>query len=237
MTHLFRSPEPSRTPTPARGQGPWRPAPSSPLRAPARVIARHRRALAALAAGLSVAAAVGAISPGPPPTHPVVVAARPVTAGAALAADDLMIAHYPTGLGPADAISDPARLVGRPAVTGLAPGSPVTAATVVSPDSLRASPGRALVPVRLADPTTTQLVRPGDRVDVLALPTDGQPAKVVARGARVAALPGRSAPPGPLGGDDGSASATILFEVDHEAAPALAQAASMTRLSIILRGT
>ncbi|OEJ95830.1 hypothetical protein J116_016450 [Streptomyces thermolilacinus SPC6] len=63
----------------------------------------------------------------------------------------------------------------------------------------RASPHMVSVPVRIADGATVRLLRPGDRVDVIAVPVapagtaaeDGGPeARVVAAGASVAAVPG-----------------------------------------------
>ncbi|GAB3622945.1 hypothetical protein GCM10027418_10270 [Mariniluteicoccus endophyticus] len=217
-----------------RAPGPWRLPRPSLLDTLARLLARHRRALAALAAGLAVASAVGVAAPAPPPTRSVVVAARPVAAGSALTADDVRVARFPDGLVPADAVGDPAEVVGRPAVVALGTGTPVTGAVVVSPSALRARPGHALVPVRLADPQMTSLVRVGDRVDVLAMSGEATPARIVARGARVAALPSTGSGGSPFGGDDTRGPA-LLFEVESETAPVLAQAGATTRLGIVLR--
>lgn len=181
-----------------------------------------------------MAAAVSAASPSPPATRPVVVAARAVAPGSSLAADDLRVAAYPAALVPGDAATDPGTLVGRTTTTGLSAGSPLTSASFVSSDGARATPGRSLVPVRLADASLVQVVRPGDRVDVLALGAEGQPPKVVARGARIAAIPGRAGGSGPLA-PDSSGGPTLLFEVADEAAPALAQAAVTNRLGVVLR--
>src|SRR5436305_1713953 len=56
---------------------------------------------------------------------------------------------------------------------------------------LRRSVERAAAPVRIADGATVRLLRPGDRVDVIAAQETaaGGDARVVARGARVTKVP------------------------------------------------
>ncbi|CAL9442576.1 hypothetical protein [Streptomyces sp. enrichment culture] len=77
----------------------------------------------------------------------------------------------------------------------------------------RASPQMVSVPVRIADAATVRLLRPGDRVDVIAVPvtpagtaaeTGGPEARVVAAGASVTAVPGAAdaARTGPGAGGD-----------------------------------
>uniref|UniRef100_A0AAU3GZR4 Flp pilus assembly protein RcpC/CpaB domain-containing protein n=1 Tax=Streptomyces sp. NBC_01401 TaxID=2903854 RepID=A0AAU3GZR4_9ACTN len=58
-------------------------------------------------------------------------------------------------------------------------------------------------PVRIADAATVGLLRPGDRVDVIAAGDGGAGAEVVARDVRVAEVP-RGAPGVPRGAGDGS---------------------------------
>ncbi|MEU8706010.1 hypothetical protein [Streptomyces sp. NPDC048565] len=60
-------------------------------------------------------------------------------------------------------------------------------------------------PVRIADAATVGLLRPGDRVDVIAAGDGGTEAEVVARDVRVAEVP-RGAPEVPRGAADGSGS-------------------------------
>ncbi|AKH82898.1 hypothetical protein AA958_12385 [Streptomyces sp. CNQ-509] len=56
--------------------------------------------------------------------------------------------------------------------------------------------GEVLAPVRIADAGVAGLLAPGDVVDVLAVDADdGGPARVVARGARVAEIPGAAGAP------------------------------------------
>ncbi|MFD0544324.1 RcpC/CpaB family pilus assembly protein [Streptomyces mexicanus] len=105
------------------------------------------------------------------------------------------------------------------------------------------------VPVRLADAATARLLRPGDRVDVIAVddPARGARARVVARGAQVRRVPrsgtgrgadtdvGSSLAPEPgLGGADGEENALVMLAVPRTGAVALAQAAATARLAVIL---
>ncbi|MHC3470724.1 RcpC/CpaB family pilus assembly protein [Streptomyces sp. 7R007] len=88
-------------------------------------------------------------------------------------------------------------------------------------------------PVRIADAATVRLLRPGDRVDVIAAqetPTGGD-ARVVARGARVTKVPE------PLGGTMDGASengALVVLSVPRATAARLAGASATARLAVTL---
>ena len=125
-----------------------------------------------------------------------------LSAGAALCAALAALA-WPGGLSPRDA--------------------PTTARAHTRPAS---SAHRVLAPVRIADPATVRLLRPGDRVDVLAADDAGGPARVIARHARV-----RQVPDGDGGGRSG---ALLVLRVPREAAARLAGAATHTSLSVTL---
>ncbi|MGW4358986.1 hypothetical protein ACWEKU_09525 [Streptomyces californicus] len=79
------------------------------------------------------------------------------------------------------------------ATTGLGGGDGEAHSAQAPPDSGRASVRLVSAPVRIADPETVRLLRPGDRVDVIAVGGAGDEARVVARGARVAKVPGAPA--------------------------------------------
>ncbi len=79
------------------------------------------------------------------------------------------------------------------ATTGLGGGDGEAHSAQAPPDSGRASVRLVSAPVRIADPETVRLLRPGDRVDVIAVGGVGDEARVVARGARVAKVPGAPA--------------------------------------------
>lgn len=117
-------------------------------------------------------------------------------------------------------------VAGHEARGGAGGGSPAAA----SPARER-RPATELVsaPVRIADAATVRLLRPGDRVDVIAAtdaPT-GQPseAKVVASGVRVAEVPG-------TGGEAMGGGALVVLTVPRATATELAGAAATSRLAV-----
>ncbi len=128
--------------------------------------------LAAVIAGLSRPAGTGAASA--PPGTPVLVAARDLAAGAALTAADVRIVAIPAGLVPAGAIGSMAAITGRVAAGPVRRGEPLTDARLLGRGLATglSPPESVAVPVRLADAETAALVRPGDRIDLLATPVD-----------------------------------------------------------------
>ncbi|WP_251055454.1 hypothetical protein, partial [Streptomyces sp. ISL-66] len=102
------------------------------------------------------------------------------------------------------------------------------------PPEVRVSRGAALpavarmvsAPVRIADAGTVRLLRPGDRVDVVAAERTGAP-RVVAAGARVAEVPD----PEKGVGDGG---ALVVLSVPRETARALVGAGTVSRLAVTL---
>lgn len=118
-------------------------------------------------------------------------------------------------------------------------------------------PALVSAPVRISDAAAVRLLHPGDRVDVLATPAPdavrhrgpGAPARVVARGVRVAAVPGvrGGGPPGAgdspaadepdagaLDGGPADGGALVVLRVPRAAAAALAGAGATSRLAVTL---
>ncbi|MFJ8696000.1 RcpC/CpaB family pilus assembly protein [Streptomyces roseolilacinus] len=104
-------------------------------------------------------------------------------------------------------------------------------------------------PVRIADGATVRLLRPGDRVDVIAAPVppagtsaeDGGPkARTVAFGARVTAVPRAEEEGGRPDGLDGlpevgqSGGALLVLAVSRTVAADLVAAAAASRLAVVL---
>ncbi|QEV22340.1 hypothetical protein [Streptomyces alboniger] len=86
-------------------------------------------------------------------------------------------------------------------------------------------------PVRIADAAAVRLLRPGDRVDVIAAegsPGGGAKPRVVAAGARVSEVPG------PLEGPAESG-ALVVLSVPRDTAARLAGAGASARLAVTLR--
>lgn len=149
------------------------------------VLARRRL----LAAGLAAAAALAslrAVAAPAPETVEVLVAARDLAAGEPLSASDLAPAAWPSGSAPRGAVDD---AVGRVLAAPLRAGEPVTDVRLVGPGLGRATSGLTAVPVRIPDAGAADLLRAGDRVDLLATdPADGR-TRPVAEHVLVLAVP------------------------------------------------
>ncbi|WP_411757309.1 hypothetical protein [Streptomyces venezuelae] len=85
---------------------------------------------------------------------------------------------------------------------------------------------RVSAPVRIADAATVRLLRPGDRVDVVAAERTGSP-RVVATGVLVAEVPAPD--PGVVDGG-----ALVVLSVPRDVAPGLVGAGATTRLAVTL---
>lgn len=131
-----------------------------------------------LAAALVLACALGARAAAPPPapTVPVVVAADDLRAGDVLAAADLRTVRVPRAAAPSTAPADPAGLVGEALAVDVPRGLTVVPAHLARSRFAAAAPaGTVAVPVHLADPAVAALLRPGDRVDLVAGALEGWP--------------------------------------------------------------
>ncbi|WP_234387931.1 MULTISPECIES: hypothetical protein [Streptomyces] len=93
----------------------------------------------------------------------------------------------------------------------------------------RRAAGSVTAPVRISDAATVRLLRPGDRVDVIAAEgaVPGGDARVVARGARVTTVP----EPVEGAGDSG---ALVVLSVPRAVAARLAGAGATGRLAVTL---
>lgn len=177
---------------------------SLPARARSRVrraVLARRRLLAAILVSVATAAGLRAVTAEPPPTEPVIVAARDLPAGAALGAEDLATADFAPESAPGGVATEPADLVGRVLAGGVRRGEPITDVRLVGPrladgldDGL--STGLQAVPVRLPDAGTVQLLTVGDRIDLVAADPQRGGSRLLASDVPVLAVP--------QGGGDGS---------------------------------
>jgi pilus assembly protein CpaB len=161
---------------------------------------RSRFPVAAALLGVATALVVAELGPAPTPTVPVVVAGHALAAGVTLSEDDLRVVRMPVVLVPGGSHPRTGDLLGRPLVTG-APAGLVIVDGLLGGARLAGAgpPGTVVAPVRLADPAVAALLRPGDRIDLLAAAgtADGEPAaRRLAERALVLAEPG----PGPGAG-------------------------------------
>ena len=129
---------------------------------------RHRRVLAALATGGAVLLLGAALQPAPAGTVSVVVAARDLTTGTRLHADDLTSAQVAADLAPPGTTGDPATLVGRIVGAAMLRGEPVASARLVAGTAWSAPAGTSPLPVRFSDAGAAALITAGQRLDVLA---------------------------------------------------------------------
>jgi pilus assembly protein CpaB len=130
----------------------------------------------------------------------VVVAARDLTSGTALAGADLAMARWPSGLVPHGALHAPGEADGRILLGAARAGEPLTDVRLAGPDAaarLTGRPDDAAVPVRLPDPDVARLLGPGSRVDVVAPGRDdGRPVVLAADAAVLTVLAAEADGPG-----------------------------------------
>jgi len=143
-------------------------------------------------AGLLVAVAALIAVTAPPaaraaPTAATVVAAHDLPPGRQLTAADLAVVQFPLPIRPPGALGSVAEASGRLLAGVAAEGAPVTTAGLVGPGNtaLVAGPGHVAVPVRLADAAVAELVRPGQRVDVVGVGEHGSAGGPLAENATV----------------------------------------------------
>lgn len=120
------------------------------------------------------------------PTTPTVVAARDLPSGATLRAADVRLADFPGETRPSGALSTLDVAAGRLLSGAVRAGEPLTDVRLAITIPASGDPATATVPVRLADAAVAELLRPGQRVDVVAAP--GGSASVLASGATVVTI-------------------------------------------------
>lgn len=130
--------------------------------------------------------AVHQLTPAPAQTVSALAAARDLPAGADLSGSDLMTVSVPPATVPDGTFADNAGVNGRQLAAPLRKGQLLTDAQLVGPGLLTgAPPGSAAVPLRMADPSSIQLVSPGQLVNVVLTSGNGyeqaSASKVLAR--------------------------------------------------------
>jgi len=140
-----------------------------------RVLAwRVRPVLLAAALVVACALAARAAAPPPAPTAPVVVAATDLRPGDVLTDGDLRVVRLPRATVPDTAAARTDALLGEELAVDVPHGLPVVTAHLARSRFARSAPaGTVAVPVHLADAAVAALLRPGDRVDLVAGALDG----------------------------------------------------------------
>lgn len=158
-----------------------------------RQVTLHRRLLAALLTAAAVFVALRAAQPPPGPQSTVWVAVRDLGGGTSVNSDAFEPRLVPAAVAPANVV-DPAAVAGRMLAGPVRSGETLTdtrlaRAQPLGADGASVGDGQVLSPVRLSDAAAARLLRPGDRVDLVAADPAGGPAVVIAPGARVVTLP------------------------------------------------
>lgn len=225
---------------------------SSSLADLGRLISWHRRKLAVIAAMAAVAFGISAVTPDPPRTATVVVAAHRLAGGHQLQSSDLTTRQLAPSTVPDGAATDIDALIGRTVVAPLTEGSVLTSASVLDVrDRPQAADGMVIAPLRISDAAVVRLLRVGDRVDVVAVgqsisqtgpalegsagprASKDSGARVIAEQVRVVTIPRTSTDSG-LGSAQPDPQTLLLVEVDRDQATALAAAAASSQLSLLL---
>jgi pilus assembly protein CpaB len=192
-----------------------------------RFMLRHRRLLAATAAGLAVYFALSAMTAAPP-GRAVVVARHDLASGTTLRASDVRRTTAPSDFVPDGAAHGIAEVVGRTTSGAMRRGEVLTDRRTIRAGRLDGfGPDRVLAVVRVSDPGVLALLRPGDVVDVVAVRGDDSvKAQRVARGAPIVTLPKHRS--------TYSDGAPVGLAVTSDVALALAERALDSRLSVVV---
>lgn len=192
-----------------------------------RQVLLRRRWLAAASAGLAVFVTVQSLRAPSPPVTLTVIAGRDLPAGTVLTTTDLAQAGLPHEAVPAGALPRSAA-VGAVLASPVRRGEPLTDARILGPGLTLGARDRAALAVRIGDVSSLDLVRTGDAVDVIAVPSSSPGAsdrgsRVLVRDARVLSLP----PP-----TDGSRSAGAVGPLGEQGRVAVLEVARSQTVEI-----
>lgn len=197
-------------------------------------ISRRRRLVAAVLAGAAMACALTVLRPPAPDRIEVLVAAGDLAGGTQLSESDLATVRLRPAVVPEGALHPRTDVTGRMLAGPMRSGEPLTDAAIAG-EALLAESGLVATPVRIADDGVTRLLQAGARVDILAASMRGEslgePARVVAPGVRVIAVPQAEEGVGGVPGEG----ALIMVAATSEEAAMLASAAVTSRLTVTLR--
>ncbi|WP_280233468.1 SAF domain-containing protein [Nocardia cyriacigeorgica] len=190
-----------------------------------------------LLAGALTAAAIILLFRGDPDTDrmSVVVAARDLAPGHLLESSDLRVVERESGALPGGAVHDPAQLLGATLTGAMSGGEILTDLRVIGPRLAAVAAGAAdarIVPIRLADTAVADILRAGDRVDVIAADESdratARPARTLATDAAVVLISGT-----PGATPAGSADRVVLVAMAADNAVAVAAASLSTALTVV----
>jgi Flp pilus assembly protein CpaB len=195
-----------------------------------RAVLARRRLLAGLCAALAVAVGFQAATAPPPTTTTVLTAARDLPGGTVVHDADLRPVQFVPGGVPEGVLPSAAQAVGRTTAAPIRAGEAITDVRLVSGSLLAGYPGRVAAPVRIGDPGAVDLLKAGDRVDLIAADPQGRSlARTIAADVPVIAVP-RRRDPAPTAVQGG----LIVVAVPESTARAVATASVASYLSIVI---
>lgn len=210
-----------------------------------RWVFRNRRLLAALLLCCAAGLTVHQLTPAQAAQTPVVTAVRDLSAGEVLGASSLSVTQVDPGMVPNGAYNSPKQLVGKQLAAPLRSGEILTDAALLGPGLLIGAPsGTVAVPIRVTDSSAVQLVRTGERVDVVVSSGNGYEREVKSHtaaenvvvlwtSATAAGQPGDAdARNGWLGSNE--AEGLVVVAAGADQAKSLAGAASKGKVSLVL---
>lgn len=167
--------------------------------------------------------------------------ARDLPAGATLSGNEVVAVSVPPGMIPAGAFTDTAAIQGKQLAAPLRKGQLISDTQLLGPGLLvGTAPSSAAVPLRMADPSSIQLVAPGQLVNiVMTNGTDyGQAAEseVLAAAVPVLWTSGQGGQTGQWLGT-GETEGLMVVAADPDQARRLAGASTQGKLFFVLVGT
>lgn len=140
---------------------------------------RNRRLTVALLLCVAAGIAVHQLTPAPADTVMALAAARDLPAGTALTGSDVVTLRIPPGVVPEGSFTDSAAVQGKQLAAPLRKGQLLSETQLLGPGLLAGTPpGSAAVPLRMADPSSIQLVSPGQLVNVVLTSENGNDQKL-----------------------------------------------------------
>ena len=200
-------------------------------------LSRNRRLAVALLLCAAAAITVHQLTPAPVHTVTALAAARDLPAGSAMGASDLAHVQVPPDMMAAGFLDEESELAGKQLAAPLRKGQLLTDAQLLGPGLLAGTPpGSAAVPLRMADPSSIQLVSPGQLVNVVLTAANGfdqqAPSEVLAASVPVLWTSGKSGQWLGTAETDG----LIVVAASAEQAARLAGASTQGKLFFVLVG-
>lgn len=203
-------------------------------------LSRNRRLSVAFLLCIAAGITVHQLTPPPADTVTALAAARDLPAGAAMVVSDLEEVQVPPGMMTSGSLQKSGDVTGKQLAAPLRKGQLVTDAQLLGPGLLAGTPpGSAAVPLRMADPSSIQLVSPGQLVNVVLTRANGydhqSPSEVLASAVPVLWTSGQGGKTGQWLGT-GETDGLIVVAADPEQAARLAGASTQGKLFFVLVG-